>query len=85
MAVEKNLIPMIHELVGSHVRVFVGKDSYTGVLEKEAECGYIVGPQVVYPWLVASITQVGDIYELVIKDDNQPYLSIAGRFSWLIQ
>lgn len=82
---ETNLITMIHELVGSHVRVFVGKDSYTGVLEKEAECGYIVGPQVVYPWLVASIVQVGDIYELVIKDNNQPYLSMAERFSWLTQ
>ncbi len=63
---EQNLIPIVHNLLGHHVRMCVGKRSYTGVLEKEAEYGYMVGAHVFYPWLVTNIVQVGDIYELTI-------------------
>ncbi len=66
---EQNLIPVIHKLLGHHVRMYVGKRSYSGVLEEEAEYGYMVGAQVFYPWLVTKAVQVGDIYELTVKDD----------------
>lgn len=83
MPVEENLIPVIHNLVGHHVRVTIGEHSYSGVLEEEAEYGYMVGAQVFYPWLVTKIVKVGDIYELTVSDATSEELTIDDLYTKL--